>query len=94
MTNSSHSFLLLGFLAESEGGLQTVHQVEVPNIDDGLHGAHSHQAPGLVTLGVKAEPLQGQREGGQQDVVMDVESLLHVIVHIDLPDNIVVTHHT
>ena len=35
---------------------------------------------GLVT-GFEVEPLEGQREGGQQKVVVDVESVLDVVVN-------------
>ena len=53
VTNARHSFLLLGFPAQCEGRLQTVHQVEVPDINQRLHGANGYQATALVALGVE-----------------------------------------
>ena len=84
MTNTRYSFLLLGFPAQGEGRLQTVHQVEVPDVNERLHGTDGHQAAALVALRVETEPLQGQGEGGEEDVVVDIQSVLHVVVDINL----------
>ena len=84
MTNPLHSFLLLGFPAQCEGRLETVHQVEVPDINGWLHGANGYQAAALVALGVKTEPFQCQREGREEYVVMDIQSVLHIVVNINL----------
>ena len=87
MPDTLHSFLLLCFPAECECWLQTVHQVEVPDINDWLHGPNGHQATALVTLGVETEPLQRQGEGGEEDVVVNIQSVLNIVVNINLTQN-------
>jgi hypothetical protein len=51
--NSGDFLLLPGFPTELEGRLETVHDVQVPHLDDGLHVANRHQVTLRLRLGIK-----------------------------------------
>jgi hypothetical protein len=67
--------------AQAVGRLKHVDHVQVPHLYDGAHRAHGHQVALDVLSRFIAEPLQGQGEGRKDDVVVNVQGILHVVVH-------------
>ena len=56
MPNTRDIFLLFCLPPELKRRLQAVHNVQVPDLDDGLHGANRHQVPLRLRLGVERKP--------------------------------------
>ena len=83
-----HLFLFLGLLTQTELGLQTVDDVQVPDVDDRTHGADGNQvaAGSLLRTSLHAHPFQGHGKRRQQDVVVNVEGVFDVVVDVDLED--------
>ena len=65
-------------------GIDNQHILIVPGfayLHDGVHGADGDEVALGVLARLVAEPLQGEGERRQQDVVVHVQRLLHVVVH-------------
>ena len=85
VSHSCHLLLLASLRPQREHRLEAVDQVEVPHLHYGVHGADGHEVPLRILARLVAEPLQGEGEGGQQDVVVNIQRLLNVVVNYNLP---------
>ena len=85
VSHSRHLLLLAPLRPQREDRLEAVDQVEVPHLHHGVHCADGHEVPLGILARLVAEPLQGEGEGGQQNVVVNIQRLLNVVVNCNLP---------
>ena len=84
MSHSSHLLFLAPLRSQCEYRLEAIDQIEVPHLHHGVHGADGHEVALGILARFVAEPLQGEGEGGQQDIVVNIQRLLNVVVNCNL----------
>lgn len=91
-------FLLLGDFSRGGGaagaedgvGVEGINEVEVPDFDVGIHGAYGNVvAAGVGSIGEvladgDVEPFDAEGNGGEHDVVVNIEVVGAVFVDVDL----------